>query len=488
MSPRSFALPPSAPARRTVPDARALRPRWLACGLLLIGLAGCAAPPLPALRPSVPAQWQQGAGMPAAPPTDLHGWWHAFGDPRLDRLVDQALTRNLDVAQALEHLRAARALHQRADERFLPELHAKTEDAIDPDASASFFVAGFDAVWELDLFGRGTAVRRTSRGELAGASADLRATQVSLVAEVVRNWLELRAAQQQRHWLAQIRDARREQCRMLAVREHLQLASALDLAQAQAALAQAEADLSEPREHVAASAQQLAVLLGRSEPDPAWLADAPPPTLGHWHLAQAPADLLRSRPEIAHAQAEVLRAAGAAGLARADRYPHLALGGSLVWSTNLTTHRRTDDNALASLGPIIDIPLFDWGMRAAQAHASEHELKASVLAYRQAVLQGVAEVETALARLHEQAQYERHCAEALRALTQADAVLAQRVALKLAGPAERTQSTIARDQAQLALAQARTRRGLAFVALYKALGGAPLPPSDDTSALAQGHR
>jgi len=466
------------------PRWRPGRARALAGALLLVGLAGCTAPPLPALRPPTPAQWRTVADTPAAPPTDLHGWWHAFGDAGLDRLVDQALARNLDVAQALEHLRAARAMQRRADERFRPELHAKTEDAIDPDASASFFVAGFDAVWELDLFGRGTAVQRTSQGELAGAAADLRAAQVTLVAEVVRNWLELRAAQQQQHWLTQIRDARRQQSDLLAVRAHLQLASAQDTAQAQAALAQAEADLSEPRASIATSAQQLAVLLGQSEPDPAWFDAAPPPTLGRWHLAQAPADLLRSRPEIAHAQAEVLRAAGAAGLARADRYPRVALGGSLVWSTNLTTHRRTDDNALASLGPIIDIPLFDWGMRAAQAHASEHELKASVLAYRQAVLQGVAEVETALARVREQDEYERHCADALRALGQADAIVARRVALKLASPAERAQSTIARDQAQLALAQARTRRGLAFVALFKALGGAPLP-AVDTSALAQ---
>lgn len=482
MSPRFFATRMLAPADPTVPGG--LSPRWLTCGLLLAGLAGCAARPLPALRPPVPAQWQQAAGTPAAPPTDLHGWWHAFGDAGLDRLVDQALARNLDVAQASQHLRAARALHRRAHERFLPQLHAKTEDAIDPDASASFFVAGFDSVWELDLFGRGTAARRTSQGELDGARADLRAAQVSLVAEVVRNWLELRAAQQQVHWLEQIADARRQQCAMLAVRERLQLASSQELDQAQATLAQAQADLSEPRANVAASAQQLAVLLGQSEPDPAWLAAAPPPTLGNWQLAQAPADLLRSRPEILHAQAEVLRAAGAAGVARADRFPHVALGGSLVWSTNLTTHRRTNDNALASFGPIIDMPLFDWGMRLAEARATRHELKASVLAYRQAVLQGVAEVETALARVREQTEYERHCAEAVQALTRADAVVGRRVALKLASPAERAQSTIARDQAQLALDQASTRRGLAFVALYKALGGAPLPPSD-SSALAQ---
>ena len=229
------------------------------------------------------------------------------------------------------------------------------------------------------------------------------------------------------------------------------------------------------------------MLLGRTAPDPAWLQTTPPPTLGHWRLEATPADLLRTRPEILHAQAAVLRAAGDAGVASADRYPSLAIGGSLVWSTNLTTHRQTSDNALASIGPVIDIPLFDWGMREAQAHASEHALRASVLAYRQAVLQAAAEVETALGRLHRSEDVEAHCAAALAAVTAAEQVTDQRVALHLAGPADQADSRIARAQAALSLDQARTRRALAFVALFKALGGAPLP-AGDAPDLAQAHR
>jgi outer membrane protein TolC len=385
----------------------------------------------------------------------------------------------------VEHLRAARALHRTAHAQFLPQLRAKTEDVPDPDASASFFVAGFDALWELNLFGRGTAARRVARGDLDAAASDLRGARVSLVAEVTRDWLDLRAAQQQAHCLQRIRDARRQQYVMLQTRQRLRLAGVQDVDRARAVLAQADAALVEPLDAVDASAQQLATLLGKAEPDPAWLKAAPMPSLGAWRLQSAPADLLRSRPEILHALAEVLRAAGDAGLARANRYPNVALGGSLIWSTSLQAHRPTDDNVVASLGPVIDIPLFDWGMRAAQAHAKENELKASVLAYRQAVLEGVAEVETALGRLHRQAEYERHCAEAAAALDHADGIVARRAALKLAGPMDQAESAIARDQAALALVQARASRGLAFVALYKALGGAPLPAGDQ-AALAQG--
>jgi NodT family efflux transporter outer membrane factor (OMF) lipoprotein len=455
------------------------------CGLrylvlpLLAGLAGCAGTPLPGLKPDTPAQWRHAtAGAGTAAPTDLQGWWRSFGDPALDALVDRALASNLDVGQAVERLRAARALQGKAGARYLPQLRAKTEDIPDPDASASFFVAGFDALWELDMFGRGAATRRAAQGELDAAASDLRAARVSLVAEVTRDWLELRAAQQQAQWLERIRDARARQLAMLRTRQGLRLANADDVARAQAALAQAEAALLEPRDAADASAQQLATLLGQPEPDPAWLQPAPQPSLGGWLLTSAPADLLRSRPEIQRAQADVLRAAGAAGLARAEQYPDIALGGSLVWSTSLQTHRPTDSHWIASLGPVIDIPLFDWGMRKAQADAKDHELKASVLAYRQAVLQGVAEVETALGRLDRQAENERRCADAASALAEADRVVAQRAALKLTGPMEQAESAIASDQAALALVQARASHGLAFVALFKALGGAPLPAAD----------
>ncbi|HEV2623284.1 MAG TPA: efflux transporter outer membrane subunit [Frateuria sp.] len=466
---------------------RGRSPRGFALAALCTLLVGCATAPLPDLHAPAPAQWRHAAADAAgAAPVDLHGWWHAFGDPQLDALVDKALARNLDVAQAVERLRAARNLHRKVGARYLPQLHARTEDAFDPDASASFFLAGFDALWELDFFGRGAADKRMTRGDLEAAAADLRGARVSLVAEVARDWLDLRAAQQQVLWLERIRDARRGQWDVAQARQRLRLASALDVEQARATLAQAEAALAEPRQAVDANAQQLAILLGQAEPDPAWLQAGPMPSLGPWRLESAPADLLRSRPEILRAEAEVLHAAGEAGMAHANQYPSLALGGSLTWSTGLLSHRPTNDNAILSLGPLIDIPLFDWGMRRAQAHAKEHELRASVLAYRQSVLQGVAEVETALGQLKQQADYESRCADAASALEKADAAVEQRVALRLAGPADRADSTIARDQAALALAQARASRGLAFVALFKALGGAPLPARDQ-GALAKGH-
>ncbi|MFK2903545.1 TolC family protein [Dyella ginsengisoli] len=447
---------------------------------LVVLLGGCTGIAMPKLDAPVPAHWRH-QSVDAAPPADLHGWWHAFHDPALDALVDTALHDNLDVAQAKERLLAARAMTRSADVAYRPRLRAKTEDAIDPDASASFFVAGFDATWELNLFGRGTATHRQARGQLDNSAASLQQVRVTLVAEVVRNWLELRAAQQREATLTAIRGARQQQWQLLRTRAQLQLASTQSVDEAEAALAQAEAALAEPRAATDALAQQLAVLLGRNEPDPAWLATAPLPALGGQSLTQAPADLLRNRPDIARAEADVLVAAGDAGVARADLYPRIGIGGSLVWSTNLTTHRRTRDNALLSAGPMIDIPLFDWGAREAELHARKHELKASMYAYRQAVLQGVAEVETALGQLRQQHEREQQSAQAHAALARAAHAAGVRVNLHLASPADQLDSELALAQSSLALTDATVARDLAFVSLYKALGGAPLPDADADS-------
>lgn len=462
--------------------------RLRACmlGAALCGLAGCAAPP-PKLTPPVPAQWQHAMASDPAKPTDLHGWWHAFGDSELDALVDRALANNLDVAQAVERLRAVRALRDRSQARYLPSLRASTNDVVEPSASASYLLLGFDASWEFGLFGRAEGTRREAQGALDAGIADLRSAQVSLVAEVVREWIELRSAQQQEKLLLGINQAREHEWQLQQVRQRLQLVAPGTVDQAQAAFAQSTAALAAPRQAITASAQRLAMLLGRNQPDAAWLQPGMQPELGAWQLASAPADLVRTRPEIARAEADVLQAAGALALAHADLFPSIGLGGSIDWSTDIDNNHRyaNTPNSIVSIGPELNIPLFDWGIRLAAKHAKDHELKASVLAYRQAVLQGVTEVETALGAVQQQQQREQHSLLAWQALQRVDQAAQTRVNLRLGSPLDFAESRIAADQAAIELTDARAGHSLAYVALFKALGGAPLPTVAETDTQQQ---
>jgi len=453
----------------------------LLAALALTLLAGCSAAPLPALKPPVPQAWRN-APLPAPPggpaQPDLHNWWQAFNDPDLNALVERALDGNLDVAAAAERLLAVRILYGHATDKYLPSLRADTNQVIQPDASASYFIAGFDALWEVPFFGALKSTRRLANGNLSTARAQWQSAYVTLVAEVARCWIELRTAQQQAQELAQVRDADREKLRLVQVRAQLKLASPADVAAAELELARAEIALTDPQRAIEANAQQLAVLLGQNEPDPAWLADAgAQPELGSWQLTSAPADLLRTRPEIASAEADVLRAAGEAGLSHADIYPHIGLGSSLDWSLNILHHHTffRSGEGIFSVGPVVDMPLFDWGMRVAQAHAKDHELKAAVYAYRQAVLQGVAETETAMSDLQQLRLREDAAERAVQASDRDAAAVDERRGLGLSSTLAWQDALIAQRNAQLELISARAERDLAYVSLYKALGGAPLP-------------
>jgi outer membrane protein, multidrug efflux system len=448
--------------------------------LVLTMLAGCSAAPLPDLKPPVPQTWRHAATVPTDPTLpDLQHWWRAFNDPQLNELVQRALDNNLDVAAATERVIAARALYKHSTDQYLPNLRADTNQVIEPNASASYFIAGFDALWEMPFFGALKSTRRLANGTLDQTHAQLRSTYVTLVAEVVRCWVELRTAQQQAQGLAAVRDAQNEKLQLLKVRENLKLVSPADVASAEAELARSEMALSDPQRAINANAQQLAVLLGQPEPDPAWLEPSgPQPQLGDWQITTAPADMLRTRPEIAAAEADVLRAAGEAGLSKADIYPHIGLGSSLDWSLTILSHHNVfrSGEGIFSVGPVVDMPLFDWGMRVAKEHAKNHELRAAVYGYRQAVLQGVAETETAMGDLQQLHGREAAAERAAQALDSNASALDQRRSLGLSSTLDVQDALIAQQHAQLELIATRAERDLAYVSLYKALGGAPLPP------------
>lgn len=459
--------------------ARQLRGAGAGLGVLALTLlSACASAPVPDPHMELPTRWRNQAAAPATPAPDLHDWWRAFNEPRLSALVDESLRANLDVAGAVERLRAARVLHGRADAPFLPALALRTDDPMDPDASASYFTAGFDAQWELGLFGRREGAQRIARGDLDAAEADLSEARVSLVAEVVRNWIDLRAAEEQTRLLERVLDTQRRSLRMTGVRVELHLEAAADEAQAEAAVARAEAALSAPRAEADAAAQRLALLLGRTEPDPAWLQGGALPRLGERGITTTPADLLRTRPDIARAQARVVQAAGELGIARSTLYPNIGIRGSLVWSTSTLTHKSSELDEIAAFGPVIDIPLFDWGLRQAKAKARSHELEASVLTYRQAILQGVSDVETALGNLAQQRRRKQASEAAVAALTRVADRQATRERLGLISPLEREESLVQLDRAKLDLSEALAAHAIAYVALYKALGGAPEPRSE----------
>lgn len=461
-----------------------IRFAFAARGMLALALAGsiaaCGVAPVPAPRADVPETWRNAPADRAAlgPAPDFRGWWHAFGDAGLDRLVERALAENLSLQQAAYRVRAARALADRSSTAFKPEVGAHTFAEPAPDSSASYFQAGFDAKWEFGLFGRGESNARVAAADVGLAEVDADAVRVTVVAEVARAYVEMRAAERRLDLTTEIAETSRRKHTLVATRERLRLASASDAVGTAAELASAEAALAEPRVAIERSRAELAVLLGQSDPV-AIDAVAAPPALGAFALDTAPADLVRTRPEIRKAELEILKAAGELGIAHADLYPRLALGGSLTTAWRIVGHTElANADSTVAIGPLIDIPIFDWGARRAVVDARDAALQAAIVGYRKAVLEGVAEVETDLAVLAGARERGDTLARAAAALGNADASAATLRRVGLADDIDRAAATSARLKAELEAADAENARNLAFIALYKSLGGAPLPAAE----------
>ncbi|MFO1504587.1 MAG: efflux transporter outer membrane subunit [Steroidobacteraceae bacterium] len=368
--------------------------------------------PVVDIRPS----WNNAA---AAGAESLHDWWRGFDSVQLDSLVDKALAGNFKMQAAHQRLMAARALRGAGESNFRPAAVASTASERNPQATAQYFLVGIDASWELPLFGRAVNAGRLLQAQVDDALSDEAAVRAALTADVVRAYLESRFAQRELgvvEELANVADDRRQR---QATRIRLGLDDALtstaDLQQAPQARAES-GSLQRIRKR---GLESLAALLGSTAIDESWVGNegelrvpAVPATL--------PADLLRRRPDIRHAEAAVERAAAQLGIARADRYPSVSIAGALTASIPVAGHVRSSTNSIVSAGPLITLPLFDWGLRKAQAEAHGAALRAAVLDYRQVVLDAVAEVEAALLQVEEAMEQSALQAAAMDSAEQAE--------------------------------------------------------------------
>jgi outer membrane protein, multidrug efflux system len=453
----------------------------LSIGLLLPVLAGCSlrgpykAPDVQAaaLRNAVPAVF-------ASEPYDPR-WWKEFDDPVLEQLETAALQSNHDVKIAVARVDQARALFDDVKRDRYPTVTAdasvdRREQVIpgftDEPIDTTTYRAGFDAFWEIDVFGRVRSAIRAAAADAESFDATLEDVRVVVAAEVARNYFELRGLQQQLTVLDRSLANQRETLRLTQVRRDAGYGEEQDVASAAARVAAIEASVPPVRSQLAQREHRLAVLTavrpGQLTVDLAPRAYSPlakPLPLGD------PTTLLRRRPDIRAAERRLAASAAREGIAAADLFPRITLTGFLGLIAGRGNMFGTSDSRAWAVTPALGWAAFDLGSARARLRGAEASTREALASYDQAVLRALEETENALVSYREQQERLVKLNDQVRESTRAASIARTRYREGVADflellDAERT-ALQAEDEVALAEAGVFT----SAVAIYKALGG-----------------
>ena len=429
-----------------------------------------------------------------APP--VLAWWTTFEDPTLNSLIDQAVRSNLDLRRAQARVREARAQRGVIAAGLYPNVDVAARYSYQrnsfggiPIAGATggtagggpsgggqefdLFDVGFDAGWEIDVFG---GVRRSveaAEADIAAAVEDRRDVLVSLLSEVAREYTELRSFQRQLEIARQNLDTQRRTLDLTRTLLQGGRATDLDVARAEAQVSRTASSIPTLESSARQSMHRLSVLLGRQplalarELSQVVAIPKPPAQVP----VGVPSELLRRRPDIRRAERQLAAASARIGAATADLFPKFSLTGSLGLQSGEFKSLADYESRFWSIGPSVSWPVFDAGRIRSNIEVQNAREEQAALGYEQAVLSAFQDVEDALVS---------YTKEQARRATLTDGARANQRAVELAndlyqaGRADFLSVLQAqRDlfESQDAVVQSERAVSANLIALYKALGG-----------------
>jgi outer membrane protein, multidrug efflux system len=447
---------------------------FIICFYLLIQ-AGCmVGPDYKPQDVNAPAKW---AGTKNTEPPDamLLQWWTEFNDPNLTSLIQRAMKSNLDVKQAEQRIRQARANLGVVDAAFWPTATASASQTRSRSAQgikSNLLTTGLDAAWELDIFGGTRRNIESAQANVEASVYDSRDVLVTLTSEVATNYINLRGFQQEIIIAQNNLDTQQQSAAIVRKRFEGGFVSALDVANADAQVATTLSQIPTLETSAQQAIYNIAVLLGQQpaslleELSPASSIPVTPPEVP----TGLPSEMLRRRPDIRRAEAQIHSATAQIGVAAADLFPKFNLNGSIgvsaVGSRSLNWDRRT-----WSIGPSASWEIFNAGRVSANIEVQKALQQRSVLSYQQTVLTALQDVENALIAYTKEKQ---------RNTALIDSVTANRKAVELStklyteGQIEFLNLLDAQRSlfsSEDALVQSNRNLSTNLIALYKALGG-----------------
>lgn len=442
-------------------------------------VAACATPP--ATTPPadvVPAAWS--APLPhGGQPTQLADWWAQFDDPLLLDLIETAQRQNPTLAQAAARIRQSRALAEATGAARWPSVNltaggTRSSTDLPPTPGVQTVSSvGLDALWEIDLFG---SVRNSVAAALAradGSIAQWHHARVSLAAEVANTYTGLRTCEAVLLVFEQDAASLKSTASLTEQKVKAGFDAPANAALVNASAADAANRVVAQRADCDVAIKQLVQLTAQAEPGlrlklAQRRAQLPRPSL--LTVTEVPAELLSQRPDLAASEREIAAASAEVGVAQADRLPRISLAGSIGRASVRVGGASFDGNTW-SFGPSLLAPLFDAGRRRAAVDAAEARYDEAVAAYRERALAAVREVEEALVRLD---AAERREADAQRAAAGYAEFLAASESQWRVGTGSLLDLEQARRSAlasSAGLLQVQRERVVAWLALYKAMGG-----------------
>lgn len=439
----------------------------------------CVAMVLPGCAPLVSLfDDKETAPITSAPLRIENQWWSSFEDPLMDTLAPQLLTQNLDLKIAATRIAEARSLSQIAQSSLFPEISASGNATR---ANTQTFLTkpittkqvGFDASWELDIFGRISAGVEAANSRVASQSANADDVRNTMLAELFRAVVEWRQAQQTIIETKNLLASQQQQINLFEARVSAGLIEQSSLERARAQYAQTAVQLPLAEAASRTAQYQMEWLLGR-EPDSlsAELAAQMPTPISIPTLAREqtlPIERIKQRPDLRASYAEMIATQADLKQAEADLWPRLTLTG-FYGIRDLPSGIQGASNPIWSLASGFTAPLLNFGRLRGAVDASNARSQRASLAYENAVLKALQETRTAfsdyLSGLDAVAQQK----EALKHRRDAVALAKERFTRGLTDMTDLTTAQTELDLATLTLIEQRAKAAIAYIRLQKALG------------------
>ncbi len=449
--------------------------------LLVMALAACAVGPDYQAPVTAPAKLASAAQGNYDRSKVDRVWWQQFEDPTLNKLVARSLDGNRDLRVAFARLKSARAIRDDVANDVMPVVTSRASSDIgkgqqpgitERRVNSERYDLGLDMAWEVDLFGRIQRQLEASDADQEAAEANLYQLQVTLIAEVVDAYGQLRGAQLRE---AIARDNLKNQQSSQDVTTQLRdagVGNELDVVRAEARLAAVEATVPQLQAEQARQRNRIATLLGeRPENLSVDLSPSKLPAIAKALPIGDPTQVLRNRPDIRAAERQLAASTARIGVATADLFPRVSLSGFLGFTAGRGSQIGSSAARAWSLGPSITWAAFDLGSVRAQIRSADADAEGALANYEQQVLLALEESENAFS------DYDKRQQRLVSLMRQSDA---SRSAARLASVQYREgtadflvlldaeRERLAAEDAQ---AQAEIELYHGIVAIYKALGG-----------------